>query len=596
MKIVLNTIILLLIIPLLSFGNEVVKSIIFKGNQVFDDEYLYKIVGTNVSKELDEYQLFKKDRDNIINLYRANGYLDVKVGIDFTSQYDVIFQISEGKRTFIRSLKLIGNSIVPTTTLLELVTVKNGTPLNLTEITKTENAIIEFYASKGYIYADIVRKVQIKDNLADITLNIIEGNIVRVGKISIIGLREVLVYVVAREMYLKAGDIFIPEMLNKSRQSIYATGLFKSVYIELKGIEEKKEVIDLILHVEEDKLRWFGFGLGYGSVDGARFSSEWGYNNVFRNAEKIWVKSLISYNLQKNVKLEVDKLYSSRYEIGYFVPWAFGTRFSTDTKIFHQRDVYTKHEEEKNNGSLRISKKITDKMEASLQGRYEVTNIYRVADDASDELKKDAGKDYINSLVFSFQYDTRNSFLKPHWGHWIIITNETAGGIFGGSVDFNKTVVDIRDFRSHTGFFTLALHAKVGYAFPFGKTLTVPRTERFFVGGPTTVRGYQTDHLGITTINENNEEEPVGGRTLALFNVEIWTKSWKNFYLATFADGGYVWSYLKDVNLYEIESSFGVGLRYTTPVGPIRLDFAYPAKFNTQFRDISVHIGLGNIF
>lgn len=592
--------IIIVFIPLFSIGQsfaqEQIGSIEFEGNERFSDEKLRSIIQSKPSQDFDEYKIFKKDRERVLNFYRKEGYLNVEVGIDIVSVNDIIFQISEGNQVFLRTLKINGNEVISIDKLLGMVKIKNGEPLNLGKVAETEYEIVEYYSSKGYIYIEIDREVVRKNGKANVILHINEGPLVYVGEIECRGLNKVTENVVLRELYLEENEIFTPEKLNKSRQSVYATGLFRSVQFETKGVEAGKDTIDVILNLKEDKLKWVGFGLGYGSVDGARFSAEWGYKNLWRKAHRLSIKTLFTYNLKKNVQREVDKSYSHRYEINYFIPWLFDTRYTTELSIFHQRTIYAKHEEEKNNGSLQIGRKLTNNLEISTQARYEVTNLFRVSDDASQELKKDAGKEYINSLSLSLRFDTRNAFFKPTKGTKIIVVNEYAGGILQGSVDFNKSEGEIVSFITPISLITLGTRAKGGYAFPFKNTEVVPRTKRFFIGGPSTVRGYPTNHVGITTVNEDGEEEPVGGRVLALFNIEAMTASWKNMYLGIFGDGGYVWADKGDVDFRDLEFGFGSGIRYSTPVGPIRLDFAFPAKENTQWRDVFIHIALGSAF
>jgi outer membrane protein insertion porin family len=217
------------------------------------------------------------------------------------------------------------------------------------------------------------------------------------------------------------------------------------------------------------------------------------------------------------------------------------------------------------------------------------------------------------SLDLAYTRDTRDFYFNPRRGMYINAKSGFSGGFLGGEDHFYSFVASYQAYRSLGGGAVFAYRVRGGYAEAFGdsKDRGVPFENRFFSGGGNSVRGYKENSLGP----QGEEGDPLGGRVVLLTNVELRFPipylARYNFGGALFFDGGNVWSSFGEIEpgqfaLYsdreettfrDYRYSTGVGVRYNTPIGPIRLDVGFPLKKTEDIdRDYLFHISLGQIF
>jgi outer membrane protein insertion porin family len=229
-------------------------------------------------------------------------------------------------------------------------------------------------------------------------------------------------------------------------------------------------------------------------------------------------------------------------------------------------------------------------------------------------------KSHSRLIASTFSHDTRDFILDPRRGGYRDMRAELAGGFLGGDNDFYTLNTSLQKYWSTKGKIVLALRARVGFADAYGASSErgVPVENRYFTGGGNSVRGYKENSLGpeepVTTAEGEPSTVVVGGRLLLVGNAEarvpIPFLSRYRFSGAFFLDGGNVWRSLGSVDLEDFRFtaprpevtdkdfrySVGFGIRYNTPVGPIRLDFGIPIKRDETDRLGRFHMSLGQIF
>jgi len=244
----------------------------------------------------------------------------------------------------------------------------------------------------------------------------------------------------------------------------------------------------------------------------------------------------------------------------------------------------------------------------------------------SDELIKrevsggENEKSHSRLVAGTISHDTRDFVLDPRGGSYRDLRAELAGGFLGGDNDFYTLNTALQRYWSKGRGIVLAVRGRFGFADAYGSSRDagVPIENRFFTGGGNSVRGFKENSLGPTALVAQETGDPVetvvGGRLLVVGNAEMRFPipyiSRYRFSAAVFADAGNVWSSLKAVDIEDFDPfvnkndvteedfrySIGVGIRYNTPVGPIRLDYGIPVKRDVTDRSGRFHLSLGQIF
>jgi outer membrane protein assembly factor BamA len=222
---------------------------------------------------------------------------------------------------------------------------------------------------------------------------------------------------------------------------------------------------------------------------------------------------------------------------------------------------------------------------------------------------KNQGLENIASFVFSSTYTTRDDIFNPLSGLYLYGSEETAGGFLYGE-DFWRVIVDGRQYVRVGEAATMAARVRGGYARAYGDTKDVPYEEKFFTGGAYSVRGYGEEEVGPTVFLEG-EEHPAGGNVLFVGNAELrfqlpFTAGRRipgiglnlgNLWAGLFADVGNVWIDWSTVRGGRLYYGAGVGLRYNTPVGPIRFDYGRAIMEKTKEKSSGrFYLAFGHIF
>ncbi|MFH0779202.1 MAG: outer membrane protein assembly factor BamA [Candidatus Eisenbacteria bacterium] len=596
---------LLLLLPGICLGDDVfrvpyVSHIDIQGNSVFSDRTLKSLMKTKERSLLRPFRnssyrkdFLQGDVEAIVGLYNNHGHLKAKVASDSVEKVRggravrITLELWEGPLTLVGSVQVQGASALSQARLLKALKIKRGVPMNPAALEEDKRRLLEMYAEAGHVYATVFDNTVLEEEKAHVFYMVSEEIQAVAGEVRIEGNRITTDRLVRREVTLKPGDILRRSELIRTQQRIYDTGLFSDVQISVATGDSVSPVPDLLILVREKKMGWTATGVGYGSSDQLRVFGEWGQRNLFGRGQRLFTSASFAFGrfLLTEGKLALD---ASRFDVGLVEPRLLGTRTAGQLVVYHEYKKESAFSQEFDGLTFTAKRDLSSfsKLFTSYDTRWvETTEPTAVR------------KHYVTrSLYLSTIRDTRDDMFDPARGSYHDVSWKVAGGVLGGNYSFHRVSFSSSRY-SRLGDVVLATRFKVGFAEPFGEPRGftrlegIPFEERFRTGGATSVRGYvEDDELG-----PRDEYGTVrGGRFLVLTNAEVRFPVIWRLSAAVFLDGGNVWNNPSDVTLSsfslvdrnvgdtDYRYTVGGGLRFKTPVGPIRIDYGRKLKLSPR--------------
>ena len=563
-----------------------VKHVLFRGNNVFSPEALQERLrirpGGFLARGRFSDALAKADVVTIQNMYRAAGYeaafVEVHHEDDAEHKISVVFDITENEHYRIERVVFDGNLTVPEEDLRRAIRIKEGDFFSPEAAEIARTALTRLYYKMGYpdvrIDATADRNPATNDRL--LTYRISEGRKYKVGEILVAGNTRTADKFIRTKSGLKEYQTpYNPEDILTGQRQLYSTGLFS--YVEIAALDrDTGDLRTVLIQVEEAKPIVVTPGVGVKEYAGPRVTLDVSHNNLW------------GLNRSLGMRLRVG-VYEQQFQTTYHEP-----------RLFNHEDLDglgTLTIENRNQPSFK-----TTGVELSLQVRKHLSTTRSFLTTASYQMVnlKDIninpivrrfpdleGVIQIARLGASFISDTRDDAVDPKTGMFSTSTFQVASKGLGSEVNFlslfNQTTFQKssgkRTRQKPLGTRILALSSRIGWKVPYGDTNELPITERYFAGGSTTLRGFGVDDAG-----------PLGGgQLLTIGNVEyrvpLKSFSFGDLGGAIFYDTGNVFERPRDFSLWDFTHSAGLGIRFLTPLGPVRFDTGFNLRPKTRMVD-----------
>jgi outer membrane protein insertion porin family len=529
-----------------------ITAIVAEGNENISKDLIISQITSNLGDVFSKESIEK----DVKAIYELGYFKDVRVKLEsFREGYKVVFVVVENLP--LKEINITGNTIVSKEEMREVMILQEGQIFSQKILKNDLTRISQLYKDRGYLLANI-KEINF-DEQGKLWITVSEGYL---EKILIEGNNKTKEKVITREINIKPGELFDFEKVKKSLQKIYNLGYFEDVTMKLDpGSEE--DVVVLVIKVIEKNTGKFGIGAGYNSEEGLMGFASIEEMNLFGGGQKV------------EAKLEIGG--RTTYRVSFLEPWLANTPTSLGFDVYdtttHQEDkegeeIIAEYDEVKLGGRLIFGRKISDSINLGLELKTERVNY----DLISGTLPEDTNEGLTNSLMPTFTYDTRDNVFDPTSGWYNSLSIEKAGGFLGGDYDFTKYNLTLRTYLS-TDFFkdifniggfkkitdnlskgVLAFRAMGGMA-----DTDLPSFAAYQVGGMDTVRGYDLGEFS-------------GDKSL-VFNVEYRFPLAENFQAVLFVDWGQAWDIEESIDFADLKFGRGVGVRFDTPIGPIRLDY-----------------------
>jgi outer membrane protein insertion porin family len=585
------------------------------------------------------------DRTTLQDFYRRHGYLSARVDSvptverEHSDRADVHFYLTEGPRYLVESVRFEGAGPIPEPELEEELTLRAGDPFDVPREDLSRQAVENKFLERGYIAAHVRDSLEIDTTRVRIVHRISTGPKAVLGEVKVEGTSVTKPEFVTREMVVDPGDVLARSKLILSQQRIYDSGFYADVQFDRGGIDSATAVTDLIVGVRERKMGWVDVGVGYGTVDQVRLTTQIGQRNLWKDGYSLVATGRLGVRVEADpwkVFQEIPNLTARagdrRLDLTLSRLWIMRIRMTAALGGYAEAipevpDKTTAYQAY--GGTMTLGYDFTRATRARLA--YEHRKVE--SDSSQFRVAFDAGRKRYstNRVILTGERNTRDNAFDSHRGMDVIGTSEFVGGVFRGSANFLKLGGTWSGYvpARRGAVFAVRLRAGVitpkgvdlGPA-PDGSTITVtpldliPNQDRFRTGGANSVRGYRENDIGTRTraVDDTTEIIEVGGRILLQGNAEFRFPLIGIIGGVAFFDAGNVWVRRTDIKLNRILSfsdeagyndmryGVGVGLRLGTPIGPLRFDYGWKLRLpNRQEPDATpgpgeFHFSVGQAF
>jgi outer membrane protein insertion porin family len=564
-----------------------------------------------------------KDAEAIESLYRANGFRDVKVTSTVETNYGgkedeiaVAFHVHQGPQWKVAHLDISGVHGLDLTPLRDQLASAEGQPYADVNVASDRNLILGYYYSHGFPEATFRYAISPGGDSETVNLSyeISEGPQQFVRKVIISGLNRTRPSLVQKRINIREGEPISMDKINNISRRLTALGVFANVNTALQDPDGTNRYKYVLYDFDEAARYSFniGFGLEVGQFGGTT-------SNTSETGGAKGVSPIVSFEVNRNnflgraqtVSLQVRySRLEQRESLSYIVPYFLGSvrRTFTLSGLYDTTQNVQTFSSRREEASVQVSQRLN--RASTILGRF----AYRRVSTSNVFIPALLIPAYtqpvrIGILSASYIQDHRDNPADAHRGFWNTVDGGIAGKFFASQREFYRVLARNATYTSIGRNLVFARQTQVGAIIPFrlpsGLTSfdAIPLPERFFGGGGTSMRGFGDNQAGPRDIGTATELPgpvtttptgfPIGGNGLFFNTLELrFPLLWPNISGVVFHDMGNIYTSFGDISLryqqnnnqdfnYAVQA-VGFGIRYKTPLGPVRADLAYtlnPPRF-----------------
>lgn len=551
------------------------------------------LTGAGTYKE----DILKNDALLIADHYLNNGFINIKVGEpvvklnEAKTALDVSIGITEGEQYRIGAIGFKGELLEPEANLRTKLKSEPGSLFNRSQLRTDIGVLTDVYGDKGYAFATINPQTRLdNDNkTVDMTFDVDKGELVTIERISIAGNPKTRDKVIRREIRVIEGGLYSSTGLKRSKQNLMNLGFFEEANVATaKGSAGNK--LNVTVDVKEKPTGTFSIGGGYSSLDG------------FIAQGSVQQANFLGLGLKANLSASLGGV-SQTYALGLTDPHFMDTKWTLGGDIYRSEREYTDYSRKLSGADIKGGYPISDSIGTFMMYKYEIKNIYKPSDaylvyNSADPGNYPLGETTTSSVYSSITHNSTDYRMDPSIGFINSLSAEYAG--LGGDNKFARIVTDHSYFHPLYKKLIASTKVTLGYIAEVGRP--IPIDEKFYLGGIGSLRGYQSRTVSPTIKNEagvlSGAYIYTGGEKEFFGNVELTFPLIAEAGLKGVAFFDYGNSFTTTAQAFPLLTSYGFGIRWASPMGPLRLEYGIPLNPRTGIDSGSgrLEFSIGSMF
>ncbi|MBI4237750.1 MAG: outer membrane protein assembly factor BamA [Deltaproteobacteria bacterium] len=528
-------------------------------------------------------ELLREDLAAIEDYYHREGFLDTTLGEpqirlrNADRSFHIDIPVAEGPRYTIGRVTFTGNFHAAHDALLERLQLRPTRPADRSRLAEDAQSVALFFDDHGYPHAHVEQVVTLDRNTEQLHIDyhIDERMPVHIGAITISGDFITSQRAIRQALTIKEGDLYSDRKILESQLNLRRLGAFRNVAFERHGLEAQRDAVDLQIRIEEEKPFMVDVDLGYATDTGFSGALQFTNLNSFGWAKRTQL-SLLGGNRR------------ARAELAWIDPRLLGTDLLLTTSAWIDRNQDIAFDVVQAGGAVGLYRQYH---RTGFVLRYKLARNRLLGGDPTQADLEGRRNTTISQLTAGMTFDTRDNFANPTRGFYCYGEADLYNELRGSRADFVRLRGGLNHYLNLWHGIMLSQSGRVGGIQPIGPA-NIPITERLFLGGDDTIRGFAEDRVGPL----NAAGDPLGANVQWVYNAELSVPLFDNFRAATFFDIGSLTNTFSEINRTTVRNAVGVGLRYATPVGPLRAEYA--VKLDPQPGESSgrFHFTFGHLF
>lgn len=533
--------------------------------------------------------VLKEDVDRIKRLYWTKGYYSVQISSSWeVTEEDLValtIRIEEGQPTIVKDISFIVEEKEIQgfqENFRQKIPIAVMEPFVLEKYERAKEIIYQFLADRGYPTSSVEGEARVdrEKREAYLTFKVKAGPKAYLDNISIQGNESVSEKLILRELTFEKGQLFSLSKIQESQKKLYDTRLFRTAIISYEKEVHDEDRININIDVTESKMRSFKFGVGYGTEDKLRGLIGWTHRNFGQRGGDFQITAKASSLVRQ-------------FEVNFRQPFFPDKKSQLFAASLLKQEIQPSFILDQFTNQVRLSRKLKENIDGFLGYNLDFNKLEEVAPLTAAALENVTEDITLNSFIsVGFSHDSSDQLFYPTRGHVESLILELSSRFLGSHEEYLKTRADFKGYYRLFDDLILAGRLTLGVINPFDTANDIPIFVRFFSGGSNSVRGYPFQQLGPLDL----QGKPIGGNSLLESSLELRFPVWNNFHGVVFADAGALSEGIFDYPIDELKYAVGIGIRYLTLIGPIRIDLGYPLNPDIPLDKIQLHMSIGQAF